>query len=91
MKERGSTKRNEIEVFITDFNSRLHAKKILQELESSFPELKINLDLNKSEVSYPCGHSVLRVEGTGILRNRISAKMTSLGFQCDVLIDRVCH
>lgn len=84
-------KLNEIEVFITDIKNLIQVEQLLKKLAESFPKLKINYDLSASEPPYPCGHTVLRVEGNEISSDKIKSTISHFGFNCDVLEDKVCN
>ena len=79
-----------IEVFTTNIQSKIQAENILKTLEKSFPELKINFDLSETKFPYPCGHSILRVEGNTINSESIISIINQSGFKCDILEDKVC-
>lgn len=80
-----------IEVFITDVREKDQAKEILASLKASFPELDMHIDLSNSGVAFPCGHSVLRVEGKKIDAATIISAVKRSGFRCDVLEDKPCN
>lgn len=69
-------KHREIEVFIT--------------LAGLFPELKINFDVSDDSKPYPCSHTVLRIEGTDISADKIKSAITHMGFNCEVLEEKIC-
>lgn|GEM_PF-379571 len=79
-----------IEVFTTNIQSKIQAERIVQILESSFPKLKINFDLCETELPYPCGHTILRVEDNEINSEIIISIIKQSGFMCDILEDKVC-
>jgi len=79
-----------VEVFTTNIQSKIQAERILNPLEKNFLELKINFDLNETELPYPCGHSILRVEGNTINSESIISILNQSGFKCDILEDKVC-
>lgn len=79
------------EVFITDIGDLVAAKSTLQSLRNSFPGLKINFDAGDSATSYPCGHSILRVEGTAVDSEGIMSMLSRSGIMCDVLEDKICR
>lgn len=79
-----------VEVFTTNIQSKIQAERILKMLESHFPKLKINFDLNETVLPYPCGHTILRVEGNTINSEKIIAIIKKSGFMCDILEDKVC-
>ena len=55
-----------VEVFMTNIQSEILSKEILMLLEGNYPSLEINFDLEDYNKPYPCGHSILRIEGTFI-------------------------
>ncbi|MBN8787668.1 MAG: hypothetical protein J0I84_11315 [Terrimonas sp.] len=79
-----------IEVFITDIQTEIQAKDILDFFKANNPDLKINYDLNETDKAYPCGHTVLRVEGNKIETQSILTAMQNLGHKCEILEDKVC-
>ena len=91
MEKKESFKLNDIEVFITDIKSNIQVEQSLKKLEKGFPKLKINFDLSESELPYPCGHTVIRVEGNEISSDKIKSMISHLGFNCDVLEAKVCN
>ncbi|MDO6675868.1 hypothetical protein Q4517_09950 [Tenacibaculum sp. 1_MG-2023] len=44
-------------------------------------------DFNKP---YPCGHSILRIEGKVIDTNLITQQLRSKGIKCELLEDKTC-
>jgi len=80
-----------VEAFTTNIQSKIQAESVLKRLENNYPTLKINFDLSKSEQPYPCGHTVIRVEGNTIIAENIIATINQLGFRCDILEDQVCR
>lgn len=78
------------EIFITDIKNKFQVNDILNFFKSENPELKISYDLNEPEKSYPCGHTILRVEGDKINSENILISVKSLGHNCEILEDKVC-
>lgn len=62
-----------IEVFITDIQNLVQADRISSIIRNENNNLKINFDLNETELSFPCGHTILRVEGKKINSDKILA------------------
>jgi hypothetical protein len=83
-------KQREIEVFITDIKNNDPVDQLENSLAGLFPELKINFDLSDGSMPYPCGHTVLRIEGTDISAEKIKSTITHMGFNCEVLEDKIC-
>jgi len=53
--------------------------------------LKINFDLNETDLPFPCGHTILRIEGSKIFAGKIIATVRRLGFNCEILENKVCR
>lgn len=80
-----------VTVLMTDIRQAEEADSILEALRLRFPTLKFNVDLDDYlEKPFPCGHSVLRAEGTHIEGAEIISLVTHAGFQCRELEDKVC-
>jgi hypothetical protein len=67
-----------IEVFKTNVQETVQAKKIVTILLEHFPGNKINFDL------YDCD-KILRVEGESFCAEKIKTLVSDHGFSCDVL------
>ena len=80
-----------IEVFTTDVQNKFQAKQLLNMLNNNFSHLKINFDIERTQLPYPCGHSILRVEGRLINSEKIISLINKSGFMCDILEDKICH
>lgn len=78
------------EIFITNIQTKIQAKEVLDIFKANKPDLKISYDLNETENSYPCGHTILRVEGDKVETRDILAALNSLGYKCEILEDKVC-
>ncbi len=76
-----------IEVFITDIKKKSQAKKILKDLIRVYYELKINFDMNETNLPFPHGHTVLRIEGEIIYSREIILMVTKSGFKCEIMED----
>lgn len=81
------------EVFITNIKSKTQADDIVTKLKIDFPELKIHIDWDdtSSSLSFPCGHTILRVEGATIDPGQIISVVTGTGILCDILEDKICQ
>lgn len=79
-----------IEVFITDIQNNIQADTILNNIHKDNSDLKINFDLNETDLSFPCGHTFLRVEGNKINSDSILASVRKQGFNCEILEDKIC-
>ncbi|WP_304502755.1 hypothetical protein [Cesiribacter sp. SM1] len=78
------------EVFITDIPNKLRAKRVSNRLQSENAAWKINFDFNETSLPYPCGHTILRVEGKPIDSDKILAIVIEQGFACEMLADKIC-
>lgn len=79
-----------VEVFITDIQSKIQAESVLYAIRNNNPGLKINLDFNETDLDFPCGHTLLRVEGENINSENILTTTTEMGFRCAILEDKIC-
>ncbi|MCW2259795.1 MULTISPECIES: hypothetical protein [Sphingobacterium] len=79
-----------VEVFITDIQNKTQSERILSTIQNENVELKINLDLNETNFSFPCGHTILRVEGDKINSDKILVSVRKQGFKCEILEDKIC-
>lgn len=79
------------EVFITSIGTRTQARYVQQLLATRFPELRTNIDPGNAALPFPCGHSILRVEGKFIYPSEIIRAVTQSGIRCEVLQDKVCR
>lgn len=79
-----------IEVFITDIQNNIQADIILNNIQKDNTDLKITFDLNETDLSFPCGHTILRVEGNKINSDRIMVSVRKQGFNCEILEDKIC-
>lgn len=79
-----------IEVFITDIQTQIEATKTLNEILTENVDLKISFDLNETEFSFPCGHTILRVESHEINSDKILDIIRNQGFKCEILEDKIC-
>lgn len=72
-----------VEVFITNIQEPVQAERILQVLENTFPEMKINFDLDDC-------HRILRIEGAKINPESIISIVNKSGYTCEILEDKIC-
>ncbi|WP_405381936.1 hypothetical protein [Maribacter sp. LLG6340-A2] len=79
-----------VEVLITNVKSEILATEILEFLENKHPNLRMNFDLEDFNKPYPCGHSILRIEGKSIAIHTIELQLKSKGIKCRVLEDTIC-
>ncbi|MBQ4914241.1 hypothetical protein J8L85_07325 [Maribacter sp. MMG018] len=80
-----------VEVFITDIRLESDANKVLASLKKDHPDLEVNFDLEDFNAPYPCGHSVLRMEGSFIDTYSVLRQLKSEGIKCQILEDKICN
>tara|TARA_R110002049_G_scaffold3514_2_gene26322 strand:+ start:2437 stop:2697 length:261 start_codon:yes stop_codon:yes gene_type:complete len=80
-----------VEVFMTNIPDQDQAKACIAILENSFSGLKISFDIELTIINYPCDHSILRVEGNTIPVENFATEVNTLGFECDILEDKICR
>ncbi|HMO63210.1 MAG TPA: hypothetical protein PKC39_13540 [Ferruginibacter sp.] len=78
------------EVFITNIQNKVQAQNILNKIKAENPELKVNFDLNETEKAYPCGHTILRVEGYNLNSDYFITTVRNLDYKCNMLEDKAC-
>lgn len=78
------------EVFITNIENQNQADKVVKFILNSYSDLKINTDLNETELSFPCGHTILRIEGNNFNSDKIITSVNELGIKCQILEDKIC-
>ncbi|MCO6164462.1 hypothetical protein [Flavobacterium sp. NRK F7] len=79
-----------IEVFITNITKDYQAKKVIKQLYNRFLDFKIDYDLNETVLHFPCGHTVIRLEGERISVESIVQMVRQMGFECQVMPDTIC-
>ncbi|WP_228237785.1 hypothetical protein [Allomuricauda sp. M10] len=79
-----------IEVFITDIPNKTQADRVSSRILVENTDLKVNFDLNETALSFPCGHTILRMEGDVVNSDEIIAIVKGSGFKCEVLKDKIC-
>lgn len=79
-----------IEIFITDIQNKIQADRILSVIQKENADLKINIDLNETTLPFPCGNTILRVEGNKISSDKIMTTIKNLGVNCEILEDKIC-
>lgn len=68
-----------IEVFITDIQNKAQSDRILSTIQIKNADLKINFDLNETELPFACGRTILRVKGNKInSENYIGSKKSRI-------------
>jgi hypothetical protein len=79
-----------VEVFITDIQNNIQSDIILDNIQKDNTDLKITFDLNETDLSFPCGHTILRIEGNKINADKIMVAVRKQGFNCEILEDKIC-
>lgn len=72
-----------VSIFKTNIQADNQAKAILQVLQNTFPNSRINFDLDDCD-------KILRIEASVIYSVCIISAMDKLGFKCVELEDKVC-
>jgi hypothetical protein len=80
-----------IEVYTINIKSAVDSSELLPYLEDQFPELKISLDLEDFHKPYPCGQSILKVEGMHLDIHAIPRLLQAKGIECHILEDKICR
>lgn len=78
------------EVFITNIKNEKQADKVANSILSNYSGLKINTDLNETELPFPCGHTILRIEGDNFNSDEIITSLDRLDIKCQILEDKIC-
>lgn len=78
-----------IEVFTTNIQDKNQAAYMLNILETNYPNLKINIDIDDVTSSKSCNDSILRVEGI-INPKKIIETVKIAGYSCAILEDKIC-
>ena len=78
------------EIFITNIQNKVQANCILNTIKKRNSELQVSFDFNETEKTYPCGHTILRVENDKIDSESILTIVRNLGYSCEILQDKVC-
>ncbi|CAM4089827.1 hypothetical protein ZORO111903_00485 [Zobellia roscoffensis] len=78
-----------VEVFITNIEKRAQAKGIVKMLGLVFSELKIDFDLDETDLPFPKGHTVLRVEGQNIDSTEIIRLSREFGIRCEIMENHI--
>ena len=79
-----------IEVFITDIPNKTQAGRVSSRILVENTDLKVNFDFNGTDLAFPCGHTILRMEGDVVNSYEIIAVVNESGFKCAVLEDKIC-
>jgi hypothetical protein len=78
------------EIYITDIQDEIQAEIISTTIQNENPALKLHFDLHATALSFPCGHTILKIEADKINSENIMAIVRNSGFQCEILEDKVC-
>lgn len=79
-----------VEVFITNIQNNIQAARVLKNLRIDYPKFELHYDLNETEFPFPCGHTVLRVEGDNISARQLMESVLIQGFKCEILEEKLC-
>ncbi len=79
-----------VEVFITNIQSSTQAEKVQTMIQSLNAALKIHMDLHETDAYFPCGNTILRIEGNEINSYKIMEIVRRQGFNCEILEDKIC-
>lgn len=80
-----------IEVFITNIKVNRKQKKITNQLKKKFKNLVIDYDMNESDLDFPCGHTVIRVETIAVNVQQIINIIQNQGIVCKIMKDKICN
>lgn len=72
-----------VEVFKTNIQTTGQAKAVQEILFNTFPDSKINFDLDNCE-------KILRIEDATIHSDIVISLVNKSGFMCDILEDKIC-
>ncbi len=78
-----------VEIFITDINTQSQSEDLLAILKRTFNGLQINFDLGETDLPFPQGHSVLRVEGEYVDSTNIITVVKAVGYKCEIMADTI--
>ncbi|MBM1106245.1 hypothetical protein JQC67_08865 [Aurantibacter crassamenti] len=79
-----------VEVFITTISNKRQAKRIINCIKKEFEDLKINFDLDETGLPFPCGHTVLRIEGLQINTSEVIKIVQKEAVMCQIMKDKIC-
>ena len=79
-----------VEVFITDIQNEVQAKRTSSSIQNENIDLKINFDVNETDLLFPCGHTILRIEGNKFNSDEIMETVRNQGFHCEILEEKIC-
>lgn len=76
-----------VEVFITDITEKHDAIEIIKSIKQMYSQLKVSYDINETNLPFPYGHTVLRIEGAHIPVNTLKLMVKTSGFHCEIMED----
>lgn len=79
-----------VEVFITNITEKAAVNSLKKLLKEEFTNLLINFDMDETGLPYPCGHTVLRVEGKNIDVKKIISTLQKQGILSEIMKDEIC-
>ncbi|WP_298895131.1 hypothetical protein [uncultured Psychroserpens sp.] len=78
-----------IEVFITNVKTQIQVEKVSKKIGERFPDLNIDFDMDETNLPYPIGHTVLRIEGESFDPNKIILIAIKLKLLCEIMEDSI--
>lgn len=78
-----------VEVFITDIIEKHDAIEIIKSIKQMYSQLKVSYDINETNLPFPHGHTVLRIEGAHIPVNALKLMVNTSGFLCEIMEDNM--
>lgn len=79
-----------VEIFITNIQNKIQANNILSLIKNEKSELNVSFDFNETKKAYPCGHTILIIEGSKINLESILTSVRNSGYSCEILQDKIC-
>lgn len=77
-------------IFTTNTPNQYEASDIMSVIRHHNSNLKLGFDIENTVSNYPCDHNILRVEGENVSPQHIMEMVSRVGFECDILKDKVC-
>lgn len=78
------------EIFITDIQTKAQADYVLKYLKAENSELRANYDLNETGLTFPCGHTIFRLEAETINLEKVLNLMKNWKINVEILEDKIC-
>ncbi len=77
-------------LFITNIQKESQAEQTVQLIQAKFLPDHVNYDMDETGLPFPCGHTVLRVEGANINAKEILTLIRAQNVRCEIMEDRSC-